>query len=179
VIGLLLAGAALASPYHDDHTHEDLRWRTIETRFFRVHYPISEDRRAARGVDTSRTAQALARVADRLLLAMADHAGTVARGPIHVLVSDHAEGMTAFTLPQWGWIVLSADPGTEVLRLRGRLDWAEDALAHELGHLVGHQQAAALALGVSTGISLEGTVEQTSPTAGRRGWPSPGRRRSG
>lgn len=143
---------AHAAPYRTDHHHAEFRWETLETRYFRVHYPVDE------GADARRTAERVARVADDLLLRLADETGWTARGPIHVVVSDEADGMQAYTLPHWRWIVLSADPGVEVFRLRGRQDWLPDALAHELGHLVGHGLGAALAPTASYGIG--GTAVQ-------------------
>lgn len=149
MIGL---AAAWAAPYHADHHHADADWSTIETRFFRVHYATSDE------FDSARTAAEVARIADGLLLAIGDRAGWIPRGPVHVVVSDHADGSTAFGVPPWRWIVLSADPGSLGTRLRGRLDWVEDALAHELGHVVGHRLAGPFAPTASTGIDIEGTV---------------------
>ncbi|MCB9684065.1 MAG: hypothetical protein H6735_03355 [Alphaproteobacteria bacterium] len=156
MIGLLWCLAAVAEPRRGDHHDAGTRWHTIETRFFRVHYASHGGRHPH---DARGTAEEVAAVADTLLLRMSAHVGAVPRGPIHVVVTDEAEGMTAWTMTGWGLIVLSADPGGEVARLRGRLDWVPDALAHELGHLVGHRRASALAISGSYGFEADATAE--------------------
>jgi hypothetical protein len=162
---LLLALAAHAAPYRMGHHHAEFRWETLETRFFRVHYP---SRRGERALSTERTAAEVARVADELLLRLSALTDWVPDGVIHVVVSDEAEGMTAYTLPHWRWIVLSADPGVDVLRLRGRseVSWIQEALAHELGHVVGHSKAGALPPSASYGLEGAGTAERGRLGAG-------------
>ncbi|MCA9489080.1 MAG: PD40 domain-containing protein, partial [Myxococcales bacterium] len=156
MIALLWTLAAVAEPRRGDHHDAGTHWHTIDTRFFRVHYASRGGRRAH---DARGTAEEVAAVADALLLRISAHVGAVPRGPIHVVVTDEAEGMTAWTMTGWGLIVLSSDPGGEVARLRGRLDWVPDALAHELGHLVGHRRASALAVSGSYGFEADATAE--------------------
>jgi hypothetical protein len=155
---LLLALLAHAAPYRTGHHHAEFRWQTLQTRFFRVHYP---SRRGPRALQTERTAAEVARVADELLLQLSAVTEWVPDGLIHVVVSDEAEGMTAYTLPHWRWIVLSADPGVDVLRLRGRasVSWVQESLAHELGHVVGHSKAGALPPSASYGLEGAGAIE--------------------
>ncbi|MEQ1507754.1 MAG: hypothetical protein ABMB14_36335, partial [Myxococcota bacterium] len=158
-VGVALLAApvdAVGAPYRAGHHHAGFGWSTIDTRFFRIHYATATGPRAS---DAGRTAREVARVADDLLIELANAAGWIAHGPIHVVVSDEAEGMTAYSLPSWGWIVLSPDPGPEVFRLRGRQDWVTDALAHELGHLVGHRLAGALPPSASYGIALSSAID--------------------
>ena len=113
----LWALTAAAAPYRTGHHHAEYDWYTLRTRWFRIHYPVGT---SDHPVDASDTAQRIAAVADPMLLRLGAHTGWVPHGPIHVVVSDEADGMSAYTLPAWGWIVLSADPGVEVGRFRIR-----------------------------------------------------------
>jgi hypothetical protein len=154
LVALAVAGAASAAPYRGGHHHAGVRWVTVQTRFLRIHVPA-----AGEPGDAVRTALAAAAVGDDLVLRLSDAAGWVPHGPIHLVVTDEADEMTAYTLPSWGWIVLSSDPGAVTMRLRGRQDWVPDALAHELGHLVGHRVAGALPPSASYGLTFAGVAE--------------------
>ena len=109
-LALGLAPAAAAEPYRGDHHHADQRWATLETRFFRIHHVVDGVGRAPA------TAARIARVADALALRISAATGWIPRGPYHIVVTDEADGMTAYTLPPWGWIVLSADSGADAKR---------------------------------------------------------------
>ncbi|MBX2804122.1 MAG: hypothetical protein KTR31_41045 [Myxococcales bacterium] len=134
-----------------------MRWHTLRTRFFRVHHPVSGPRRHPTSAE--RTAREVARIADQLLLDLAQEMDFDARAPIHVVVTDHADDITAYSQPQWRWIVLSADPGHTLFRLRGQTDWVRDTLAHELAHIVSHRRAASVAPVSSYGLRLGGLWE--------------------
>ncbi|MEQ1571268.1 MAG: hypothetical protein ABMA64_36915, partial [Myxococcota bacterium] len=67
-LGCLWAATAGAAPYRAGHHHAELEWRTIETRWFRVHYPAGG---GDRPVDASYTAARVAALADELLLRLA------------------------------------------------------------------------------------------------------------
>ncbi|MEZ4236826.1 MAG: hypothetical protein R3F59_11870 [Myxococcota bacterium] len=144
-----LAAAALAEPYRTDHHHADVHWVTVQTRYLRIHVP-------ARGEpgEAVRSALAAAAVGDDLLLRLGAVSGWIPRAPVHVVLTDEADAITAFTVPSWGLVALSADPGAVTLRLRGRQDWIPDALAHELGHLAAHRVAGALPPTASYGLQL-------------------------
>lgn len=161
-VGVGVGGAdrARAEPYRGDHHHAEQRWSTLRTRYFRIHYPSRGPGQAPA------TAARVAEVIDGLALRVGAAAGWIPRGPYDVVVSDESDGMTAYTLPAWGWIVLSADPGQMVLRLRGRQAWIPDALAHELGHLAGHRAAGALPPTGSYGVDVGGTGERGGVGAG-------------
>jgi hypothetical protein len=151
----LWALTAVAAPYRTGHHHAEYEWYTLRTRWFRIHYPVGT---GDHPVDASDTAQRIAAVADPMLLRLGAHTGWVPHGPIHVVVSDEADGMSAYTLPSWGWIVLSADPGVEVGRFRGRRDWVRTAVAHELGHVVAERLASSWATTASYGVETTGSA---------------------
>lgn len=160
-------GAALAAPYHGDVTQPTVVWETLETERFAIHF-MAGDRRW-RPVDARPYAEALALHADTLLLDLCYALGVdVPVGRLHVLVLDRADEVEGYTLPHWDWIVLSAHPGSQVTRMRGRADPALDALAHELGHVVAHKAATALPESLAYGIDLGGTVEGAAGGVGLR-----------
>ncbi len=106
-----------------------------------------------------RAAERLARVADAQWLRIADDTGWFPRSKIHVVVVDDSDQLSAFALPHWNWIVLSAHPGVELYRIRGRAPWAPDALAHELAHVFGHEISSALAEVASGGFEVGSAAE--------------------
>jgi hypothetical protein len=151
LIALWAALAAAGDP-HLPHG-PGVRWRTVETRFFRIHWAEGADHRA------EATAARAAAIADSLLLRIAADAAFVPRGPYDLVVSDATDGMTAWSVPAEGRVVIGADPQNAVLRLRGRIDWVEDALAHELGHLVWDRRANPFANPVAYGVEAVGIAE--------------------
>jgi len=154
----LLASLAVAAPYHSDVPLPSLVYETLHTEHFAIHYVV--DDRGGRPVGARPYAEDLVRVADELLLDMAHAAGArVPRGRIGILVLDRQDDVEGYTLPHWDWIVLSAHPGSQLARTRGRSEPAVDALAHELGHLLSHKQAAALPEALNYGATVGGTAE--------------------
>ncbi len=146
-----LAVAGAAEP-HVPHG-PGVRWHTIETRFFRVHWAEGD------GHTARATARRAAELCDPLLLRLAADASFVPRGPYDLVVSDATDGMTAYSVPADGRVVLGADPADAVLRLRGRIDWVEDALAHELAHLVWDRRTSPFASSAGGGVEGVGVVE--------------------
>jgi hypothetical protein len=146
-----LAAASAADP-HLPHG-PGVAWQTVETRFFRVHW-VESDTHSARA-----SAQRAAEICDGLLLRLAADAAFVPRGPYDLVVSDATEGMVAYTVPSDRRVVIGADPATAVLRLRGRVDWVEDALAHELGHLVWDRRTTPFAQTAGYGVEAVGVLE--------------------
>lgn len=156
--------AALASPIRAEAQRPGIHWQTLQTRFFAIHYPARGPRRHP--TDASQTAAQVARVADDLLLELSEPLGWDPTGRIHVVITDDADVMEAYTLPLWRWIVISADPGGYLYRLRGRAAWVPDTLAHELGHLIGHRRGSAVAPIASYGLGLGGLAEAGRVSAG-------------
>ncbi|HHO50407.1 MAG TPA: hypothetical protein ENK18_05920 [Deltaproteobacteria bacterium] len=163
ILGWLVL-AALASPIRTRAQRPGIVWQTLQTRFFAIHYP----RRGPGDHPTAadQTALRVAEIADDLLLELAEPLGWDPTGRIHVVITDDADVMEAYTLPLWRWIVISADPGGYLYRLRGRRAWVPDTLAHELGHLISHRRGSALAPIASYGLGLAGLVESGRIAAG-------------
>lgn len=149
--------AAWAGDPHLPHG-PGVRWHTIDTRWFRVHWAEGP------GFTSRATAERAAALCDPLLLRLAADAQFVPHGPYDLVVSDATDGMTAYARPAEGVVVIGADPGAAVLRLRGRIDWVEDALAHELGHLVWDRRSTPFAPTGGYGVEAVG-VAQVGPLA--------------
>ena len=157
---------ACATPYHADAPDASIRWSTLHTEHFAIHY-MAEDRRG-RPVDGAPYAKALAARADTVLRDAARAVGTVPIERIHVLVLDDVDDARGFTLPHSDWIVLSTHPGQQLWRTRGRSDGPVDALAHELGHLLVHKASLRLPESLNLGLELGGTLEGPWGGAGAR-----------
>jgi len=162
----LLLALALATPYHDDAPDASVRWRTLTTEHFAIHY-MAEDRRG-RPIDGEAYARTLAARADTVLRDAAQAVGTVPLERIQVLVVDDVDTARGYTLPHADWIVLSAHPGQQLWRTRGRSDGPIDALAHELGHLLVHKASLRLPEALNLGVEVGGTLEGPWGGAGLR-----------
>ena len=156
--GWLLGGPAHGAPYHSEVTLPSIAYETLRTEHFDIHYAAGD--RRGRPIDAEPFAEAVAERADGLLLDLCRVLGVdVPTARIHVVVLDHEDEVAGYTLPHWSWIVLSAHPGSQLPRMRGRADLAVDALAHELAHLVSHQAATALPEAMNYGLELGGAAE--------------------
>lgn len=157
---------AAAAPYHSDAPEASVRWRTIRTDHFAIHYMASD--RRGRPIGAEPFAQALAAGADTVLLDAAEAMGQVPIERLHVVVLDSADDVEGYTLPHWDWIVLSAHPGTQLARTRGRSDGPLDALAHEVGHILSHKASVTLPERLNLGVEVGGSVEGPWGGAGGR-----------
>ncbi len=152
---------AEASRYAMDHNHPDLRWFTIETEHTAIHYPVSRrDPSHPRWVSGEGTAQRLAAVADDIWLRLCSEIGYFPGERIQVVILEHTDELEGFTLTPQDWIVFSGNPGPELARMRGRLDWVDDLFAHELAHVITLKHAAWLAEGSGAyGVEVGGLAE--------------------
>ncbi|MCB9674933.1 MAG: PD40 domain-containing protein [Alphaproteobacteria bacterium] len=156
-----MLATALAGRYAMDHNHPDLRWETLDTERFAIHYPVSrrsEDH--PRWLSGESTATRLARVADDTWLRLCTEIGYFPNERIHVVILEDTDRLRGFTLTQQDWIVFSGNPGPELARMRGRVDWVEDLLAHELAHVItlkktGWLGEASESFGFETGALVE------------------------
>ena len=161
----LLSGMALpeaqASRYAMEHNHPDLRWFTIDTEHVSIHYPVSRrDPAHPRWVSGEGTAQRLAAVADDIWIRLCSEIGYFPGERVDVVILEHTDELEGFTLTPQDWIVFSGNPGPELARMRGRLDWVDDLFAHELAHVITLKQSAWLAEGAgSFGVEVGGLVE--------------------
>ena len=149
-----------AGKYASDHNLPGLSWRTIETERIHIHYPDSEK------ISAARTAREVAQVAEPILAQVEEAQGRHLNETVHIVVLDHDDGLSGFTIPQWDWVVISAHPGADLHRTRGRQTWIPDVLAHELSHLVSHKRAGAMAETVNYGLELGIYGEQGVGLAG-------------
>jgi hypothetical protein len=162
---LALLGVGLpdaeASRYAMEHNHPDLRWFTIETEHVSIHYPVSRrDPDHPRWASGEGTAQRLAAVADDIWLRLCSEIGYFPGERVDVVILEHTDELEGFTLTPQDWIVFSGNPGPELARMRGRLDWVEDLFAHELAHVITLKQSAWLAEGAgSYGVEIGGLAE--------------------
>lgn len=160
MISLVLAMSASGGPLSDGAHHTELRWETLRTEHFRVHYPVAR----TGGLDGSAAAQRVAREAEPLWARMADLYGFHPREPLHVVLVAHLDGLEAWTIPRWDWIALSPTSGPTLPRVRGATEWIPDALAHELGHVFAHKVSGSLSERASYGVEL-GVLSERGPVA--------------
>jgi len=159
----LLAGFALSStaqaekfayPYH----LPDLDWYTIETEHFEIHYPVSKVSREDGNehyINAEYSARKTAKVSEEMWPLMCGQLNFFLKEKIHVVVLDQMDYLTGFTIPSWDWIEISANPGSNFYRARGRGEWFSDVMIHEFAHVVSLKASNALADGVQ-GITLGG-----------------------
>ena len=159
---LLLAPAALPRAGYL-HNHPAVRWNTLETEHFSIHWPAS--RRAQDDphyFTTAHTAGQLARIAEQLWAPVCARVGHFLQEPIHIVVYDQGPGWqgAAYAVAEWDWIGVAADWGS-TYRQRGRSQFLEDSLAHELSHIVSLKAYLALSEG-STQLQLGGLADDES-----------------
>ncbi len=130
--------------------HPDLDWYSIETEHFVVHYPKSR-KTAEEGNDHYLTAEYTARkaskVAEEMYPRMCAEFNYFIKEQVHIVILDQSDELEGFTVPNWDWIEVSANPGSDIQRLRGRMDWLYDVLVHEYAHVVSLKAAASQAEG--------------------------------
>ena len=127
------AEAKFVFPYN----HPDLDWYSIETDHFVIHYPES---RVKDGNDhyltTEWTAKKAAKVAEEMWPRMCAQFNWYLKEKIHIVILNQSDDLEGFTIPPWDWIEISANPGGDFYRQRGRMDWLPDVLVHEFAHVV-------------------------------------------
>ncbi len=160
---VLLAGLSISStaraekfayPYHVP----DLDWYTIETEHFEIHYPVSKVSREDGNehyINAEYSARKTAKVSEEMWPLMCGQLNYFLKEKIHVVVLDQMDYLTGFTIPSWDWIEISANPGSNFYRARGRGEWFSDVMIHEFAHVVSLKASNALADGVQ-GINFGG-----------------------
>ncbi|MFZ5476925.1 MAG: hypothetical protein ACOZNI_09145 [Myxococcota bacterium] len=146
------AHAKFVFPYN----HPDLEWYSIETEHFVVHYPQS---RKKEGNDhyltTEWTAKKSAKVAEEMWPRMCAEFNYFLKEKIHIVLLNQSDDLEGFTIPNWDWIEVSANPGGDFYRQRGRMDWLPDVLVHEFAHVVSLKANGTMAEGAQ-GVSIGG-----------------------
>ena len=118
------------------YNHPDLDWYSIETEHFVVHYPQSRKSDSPHYVSAEWTAKKSAKIAEEMYPRMSAEFNYYIKEKVHIVIVDQGDELTGFTVPQWDWIEISANPGVDFYRQRGRMDWLPDVLVHEYAHVV-------------------------------------------
>ena len=118
-----------------DHNHPDLDWYSIETEHFVVHYPQSHKKENNKHYLTAKwTAQRAAKVSEEMFPRMCAEFNYYLKEKVHIVILNQGDDLEGFTVPQWDWIEISANPGADFYRWRSRMDWLPDVLVHEFAH---------------------------------------------
>ncbi len=146
------AEAKFVFPYN----HPDLDWYSIETEHFVVHYPKSKKKEGNdHYLDTEWTAKKSAKVAEEMWPRMCAEFNYFLKEQIHIVILNQSDDLEGFTIPTWDWIEVSANPGGDFYRQRGRMDWLPDVLVHEFAHVVSLKANGSFAEGAQ-GVSIGG-----------------------
>lgn len=156
----LLLSAALFAPATAlaknvfEYNHPDLDWYSIETEHFVVHYPQSRDPDKNEHYLTAKwTAQKSAKVAEEMYPRECAEFNYFIKEKVHIVILNQGDDLEGFTVPQWDWIEISANPGADFYRWRSRMDWLPDVLVHEFAHVVSLKANGSFAEGMQ-GISV-------------------------
>jgi len=139
--------------------HPDLQWMSIETEHFVVHYPVSKrNPNNKHYFSTEWAGRKVAKVAEEMWPKMCAHFNYYLKERIHIVLLNQADDLAGFTIPPWDWIEISANPGYDFYRMRGRMEWFSDVLVHEFAHVVSLKSAAVMSEGTQ-GVSTGGLLE--------------------
>jgi hypothetical protein len=129
--------------------HPDLQWLSIETEHFVIHYPVSKrDPKDKHWFSTEWAARKCAKIAEEMWPKMCAHFNYFLKERVHIVLLNQADDLAGFTIPSWDWIEISANPGYDFYRARGRMEWFSDVLVHEFAHVVSLKAYATLSEGV-------------------------------
>lgn len=146
------AEAKFVFPYN----HPDLEWYSIETEHFVVHYPESRKKEGNdHWLTTEWTAKKTAKIAEEMYPRMCAEFNYFIKEKVHIVLLNQSDDLEGFTIPTWDWIEISANPGGDFYRQRGRMDWLPDVLVHEYAHVVSLKANGNLSEGTQ-GVSLGG-----------------------
>jgi hypothetical protein len=123
---MILLSLALAGRFSVDDNLPGQRWRTVRTEHARIHFPAGE---------ADWTASRVAAEVDPLWEGLCAAMRIRCEDRFDVVVLEDTDELEGFTLPASDWVVFSGHPGAELARMRGRVDWVPDLLAHELAHM--------------------------------------------
>jgi len=136
VLPLAFEGVAEAK-FSYPTNHPDLQWMSIETEHFVVHYPVSKRKPDNdHYFSTEWAGRKVAKVAEEMWPKMCAHFNYYLKERIHIVLLNQADDLAGFTIPPWDWIEISANPGYDFYRMRGRMEWFSDVLVHEFAHVV-------------------------------------------
>ena len=157
LMGLGLAGSfalatmeAEASKFVSDYNMPDLKWKTIETEHFNVHYPVSrrsKEQGNRHALDGEWAARKMAKVSEEMWESMCQEFDYPMVEKINIVLIEQFDALQGFTIPSWDWVEISANPGSYFYRMRGRMEWFSDVLVHEFAHVVSLKRNSALSEG--------------------------------
>ena len=158
-------GSALAGGGYD-HNHPDVRWQTLETDHFLIHWPES-----TRPPDdehwftTEFTAGQLARIAEDAYPKICDQFDYYLEEKVHVVVYDQDTGWegNGFAIAEYDWTGFAARWGP-VFRQRGRAEFLADVFVHEFAHIVSLKAYLPWSEG-TTGFQVGGLAERARTRA--------------
>jgi hypothetical protein len=162
VTGLLLwaaMGLAQAGGGYD-HNHPDVRWNSLETDHFFIHWPESKRPRTdPHWFTTEFTAGQLAHIAEDAYPKICSQFSYFPKEKVHVVVYDQDNGWegNGFAIAEYDWTGFAARWGP-TFRQRGRAEFLEDVFVHEFAHIVSLKAYLPWSEG-STGFQLGGLVE--------------------
>ena len=154
----LLPSEAHAIKFSYLSNHPDLKWQSIETEHFVVHYPVSrrtKEQGNEHEMDIEWSARKVAEVAETMWEPMCAEFNYYLKEQVHIVLLDQSDDLQGFTIPSWDWIQISANPGASFSRMRGRMEWFSDVLVHEFAHVVSLKAYAAHSEG-SFGVMFGG-----------------------
>lgn len=137
--GLALSSTAEASKFAYPYHNPDLDWYSIETEHFVVHYPVSKVSREDGNdhyINAEYSARKTADVSEEMWPLMCAELNYFLKERVHVVIVDQPDRLTGFTVPDWDWVEISANPGGYFYRMRGRGEWFSDVMIHEFAHVV-------------------------------------------
>lgn len=107
-----------------DYNHPELKWSTIETSHFYIHFHQG----------TERTARLTAKIAEEIYMPITDLYQYEPDGKIHIIVRDHEDYSNGFAAYYDNKIDFWAPPAN--FWLRGSHDWLRNLIAHEFSHMI-------------------------------------------
>jgi Tol biopolymer transport system component len=124
IISFLLGWAGWSSAQLQLYNHPELKWRTIETDHFYVHFHQGEER----------TASLVAKIAEEIFEPITSLYGYVPDGKVHFIVRDHGDNSNGAAFYYDNKIEVWA-PAMN-FQLRGTNNWLRDVVSHEYSHIV-------------------------------------------
>lgn len=141
-LGLGLAAlapqAAQAETFTSLYHRPDLKWYTIETEHFLVHYPVSRKSKDKTDhyLSGEWAARKVAKVSEQYWEPMCKEFDYYLQEKVNIVLLEHADQLQGFTIPARNWVEISGNPGGTFYRLRGRSEWFSNVLVHEFAHVV-------------------------------------------
>jgi sugar lactone lactonase YvrE len=118
----LIAGRAYAQL--QEYNHPELKWRTIETEHFYIHFHQDEDR----------TASLIAKIAEEIFKPITELYEYQPDGKIHFIVRDHDDNANGAAFYYDNKVEIWAPPADFLLR--GDHNWLRNVVTHEFSHMV-------------------------------------------